>query len=91
MTERAYMLIHQLSSACWGTMAEFRDEMKNLEELMKIIKNIYKEHTRIPPEDLEDILSHDLWWNAKKCKRMGLIDKIIKENTKMAVNETSPF
>ena len=36
-----YMLIHQLSSGCWGKMHEIEDEFKNLTHLMEKIKNIY--------------------------------------------------
>ena len=40
MNEHAFMLIHQLSSACWGTYEEMKDDMKNNDLLMKTIKQI---------------------------------------------------
>ena len=43
----AYMLIHQLSSSCWGKMNEIEDEFKNLQSIMKRIKDIYKENANI--------------------------------------------
>lgn len=77
MGKHAHMLIHQLSSVFWGTMADFDDEMKNLKKLMKIIKKIYCKHTSVPKASLDKILKHDLWWSAKKCLRLKLVDKIL--------------
>jgi len=73
----SFMLIHQLSTVFWGKMHEFDDEMKNLDNLMKIIKNIYKEHTSVKDEKLDEILKHDIWWDAKKCKKFNLVDDIL--------------
>ena len=57
----SFMLIHQLSTVFWGKMHEFDDEMKNLENLMKLIKNIYKEYTSVKDDKIEEILKHDIW------------------------------
>lgn len=74
----SFMLIHQLSTVFWGKMQEFDDEMKNLGNLMKIIKNIYKKHTKVPPKKLDEILKHDLWWDADTCLKFNLVDEILK-------------
>ena len=73
------MLIHQLSTIFWGKMHEFDDEIKNLENLMKMIKDIYKEHTEVPINKLDEILKHDLWWDADKCKEFKLVDDIKRD------------
>jgi ATP-dependent protease ClpP protease subunit len=44
---------------------------------MKKIKKIYSENTKIPKEELDKILKHDIWWEAEKCLEYGLIDEII--------------
>lgn len=80
ITENSFMLIHQLSSQTWGKMDELEDEMKNLQQLMDKIKDIYKRNTRLKGYELDEILKHDIWWNAEKCLEVGLIDKIIKKN-----------
>ena len=77
MNEHAFMLIHQLSSACWGTYEEMKDDMENNDLLMKTIKQIYVEHTKIPKKKLNEVLKRDLWWDAKTCLEYGLIDEII--------------
>ena len=71
-----YMLIHQLSSSCWGKMSEIEDEFKNLQELMEKIKDIYKEYTNIPKKELSELLKHDLWLDSSKCLKYGLVEEI---------------
>lgn len=77
INRHAYMLIHQLSSGMWGKYEECKDEISNLDKLMVMIKQVYKEYTRIPMSKLDGILKHDLWFNANECKEYGLIDEII--------------
>lgn len=77
MHKHSFMLIHQLSSWMIGKYAELQDDMKNNDLLMKTIKGIYEEHTKIPKKQLSNILKHDLWWDAEKCLEYGLIDGII--------------
>jgi ATP-dependent Clp protease protease subunit len=72
----AYMLIHQLSSGCWGKMSEIEDEFRNLQDLMDKIKELYKEHANIPKKELTELLKHDLWLDANKCLKYGLVDEL---------------
>lgn len=74
--QNAHMLIHQLSSCAWGKMNELEDEFDNNKLLMEKIKNIYKKHANIPKKELNEILKHDLWWEADKCMQYGLVDSI---------------
>jgi ATP-dependent protease ClpP protease subunit len=77
MTQHSYMLIHQLSSACWGKMVEIDDEYENLKEFMNQICTIYESKTNLTRKQLRELLKHDRWWNAQTCLEKGLIDKII--------------
>ena len=77
MSRNSYMLVHQLSSTFWGTYANFEDEKKNLDMMMKTIKDVYKKYTKLPMKKLDEILKHDLMWDAKTCLEYGLIDEIV--------------
>ena len=77
MSRNSYMLIHQLSSNFWGTYANFEDEKKNLDLMMKTIKSVYKKYTKLPMKKLDEILKHDLLWDAMTCLEYGLIDEIV--------------
>jgi len=70
------MLIHQLSSMSYGKYTELEDDMENNKNLMDTIKAIYKAHTKVPMKKLDEILKHDLWFDANKCLQLGLVDEI---------------
>ena len=74
----ASMLIHQLSSWFGGKMTEIDDDYKNLEQMMKTIKGIYKDHTKMTVSQLDDFLKHDVWWMSEKCVQLGLVDEVWK-------------
>lgn len=75
--KHAFMLIHQLSAGSWGKYEDLKDDMTNNDLLMRKIKGIYEEYTKIPKKQLNEILKHDLWWDAKTCLEYGLVDEII--------------
>ena len=77
MSRNSYMLVHQLSTSFWGTYANFEDEKQNVDLMMKSIKTVYEEYTKIPMKKLDEILKHDLMWDAKTCLEYGMIDEII--------------
>ena len=77
MHRNACMLVHQLSGLLWGKFQDMQDDMQNSEMLMKKIKDIYKQHTKIPKREMDNILKHDLWWEAEKCLEYGLVDELI--------------
>lgn len=72
----AFMLIHQLSSGCWGKMREIEDEFQNLTELMDRIKVIYKENSKLRKKQIKKLLRHDLWLNSDTAIEYGLVDEI---------------
>tara|TARA_B100000214_G_scaffold375219_1_gene360636 strand:- start:2807 stop:3445 length:639 start_codon:yes stop_codon:yes gene_type:complete len=77
MHRNSFMLIHQLSSGMWGTYRQLQDDMENCDVLMDRIREIYKRHTKIPKTKLNELLKHDLWWDAETCLKYGMIDEII--------------
>ena len=77
INKHAYMLVHQLSSGMWGKYKEMKDEMENVDNMMKTIREIYLEYTKIPKKKLDEILDHDLWFDAETCLKYGLVDEII--------------
>lgn len=79
ISKNSYMLIHQLSNVHWGNFEQLKDNMKNSKELMRMIRNVYLNHTTIPKKKLKKILKKDLWFNAEKCIELGLVDGIYGE------------
>jgi len=75
--ENSFILIHQLSSGFWGKYEEWKDETKNNDLLMARLHAIYAERTRLPKKKVEEILKRDLWFDAKKALKCGLVDEIL--------------
>ena len=76
MMPNSYMLIHNISSGFWGKMHEFEDEMKNLNELTKKLKEIYRKNSNLTKAQLEKLLKTDLLISANECLKYNLIDEI---------------
>lgn len=72
----AFILIHQLSSMFWGKYEEFKDEMKNNDLLMKHIRGMYAERTKLTKAKIGQILKKDLWFDAATALKAGLVDEI---------------
>lgn len=70
------MMIHQLSCGFDGKMNEIEDEVRNLRLTMNIMKDIYNTYTKIKERDMDTLLKTDKYWDAKKCKKYGLVDEI---------------
>lgn len=77
ISKNTCMLIHQISSGMWGNYAEFKEEVQNLDLIMKLVKNIYLKHTKFKSKELDDLLEKDLVLSADKCLEKGLVDCII--------------
>ena len=75
--KNSMMLIHQLSTANYGKYSELEDDMENNRRLMKSIKDIYKQYTKVPMKHIDEILKHDLWFDSAKCLELGLVDEIL--------------
>lgn len=72
----AHLLIHQLSGGMYGKYAELQDEMQNCDKLMKLLKEFYKKHTKMPMKKLEEILSKDIWLSPEDVVAYGIADEI---------------
>lgn len=78
MTKHSVILLHQLSMGIEHSKFEqIEDQYKNGAIFMQLIKNIYLEHSKMKPQELDDILSHDYWLNSSQAKNLGLVDIII--------------
>lgn len=75
--KNSMMLIHQLSTGTYGKFSELEDDMENNKRLMKMIKDIYKQYTKVPMKNIDEILKHDLWFDSAKCLEFGLVDQIL--------------
>ena len=77
ISPNGYMLIHNMSiGGFWGKMHEFEDEMKNMTQLTKSLKNIYKTYGKINRTQIDSLLKKDLLLNSSVAKKYGFVDEI---------------
>lgn len=76
ITPNSYMLIHQLSTYFGGNFEQIKDEFGNCEKIMKQLKDIYANRTKLNRKQLNDILKRDVNWSADECIKYGLVDEI---------------
>lgn len=74
--KNSMMMIHELSTGGYGKFSELEDQAENNKRLMKSIKSIYKEYTKIPMSKIDEILKHDIWFDANTCLEYGLVDVV---------------
>jgi ATP-dependent Clp endopeptidase proteolytic subunit ClpP len=72
-----HMMIHQLSGDMYGKFTEIEDSFEDYSNLMKLLKQYYKEYTKVPMKKIDEILKHDLSMSAEKCLEYGLVDQIL--------------
>lgn len=77
ITKNSCMLIHQVSSGLWGNYMEFKDEVKNLDLIMTLIKSVYLKKSKFKVRELEKILQRDIFLSAEESLKYGLVDEII--------------
>ena len=71
------ILIHHLSSGTWGTYEQIKDHMEQSTHLMNQMIGFYQNRSRMKEEEIREILKRDLWFDAEKALRLGLIDEIV--------------
>lgn len=77
MTENSFILIHELRTYVSGTYSNLEDDYENSKLLMKKMIKYYKKNSKIPESVLQTLLKKDIYIEAKKSKKYGLIDKIV--------------
>lgn len=77
MGRHATLLIHQVSGDMYGKFTEMEDSMESYKELMKCLKNIYKEYTKLPMKKLDELMTRDIYLSAQECLEYGIIDQIL--------------
>lgn len=70
------ILIHQLSTAFWGKYVDLLDEVRNSEDLMKSVKDIYTTYTRMRVDRVDNLLSKELYMNTDDAIQHGFVDEV---------------
>lgn len=71
MSQNSYVLIHQLSTLVAGTYQNLKDQMQNCEKIMNSFKKIYLKELKVEKEELDKLLSKDLWLSREQAINLG--------------------
>lgn len=72
-----HVLIHQITSGgFWGKFEELKDEMTVCKQLMDMIRNIYKEKTKIPEKTFRTLMKRDVYLSPEECLNYGIVHEI---------------
>jgi len=74
--KNSFMLLHQLRGSQSGKFEDMQDEIKNSEKIMKLIREMVKDNSKIEPKEIDEILKHEWWLTASECMAYGLVDEI---------------
>lgn len=72
----SYLLIHQITTYFRGKHEEWKDETANLEALMARLRTLYARYTGLSPAKAEEIMKHDLWFDARRALEDRMVDEI---------------
>lgn len=74
----AYLMVHQLWSAFWGTYEEFKTEQAFLDMLMDRLYGIYTKHSALKKKQIVKMLKKDTWLDSNKAIEYGFVDEVLK-------------
>jgi ATP-dependent protease ClpP protease subunit len=77
ITQKSFILIHQISSDFWGKYDEMEDHKENMDRFMKMMMDMYVDRTKLPKARLKEMLKRDLWFTSAEALEYGLVDEVL--------------
>ena len=74
--KHSFCLIHQMRSGMFGTYEEMKDEMKNNDNIMKVMRDIYGKFTKISKRKLDNFMKKDIYLDSTEAIRLGVADAV---------------
>lgn len=76
MQHHATALLHEVRSSHWGKLSDLQDSLDNTKQTMDSIIDFYAQKTKIPKEQLPELLRRDRDWTPAVCLEKGIVDEI---------------
>jgi|SRR3989304_6175777 len=77
-TKHTRILIHEVSSVCYGKTSEIQDESVEIKKLNDLLRDIIADRTHKTKEEIDDKCKRkDVWFSAEEALEWGLIDSIV--------------
>lgn len=77
--KNALMMIHQLRTIIGGKFDEIEEDFKNSKlDMHRLIELYHSElNGKMSKKQIEEALTHDIWWNSKTCVEKGLCHSVV--------------
>jgi ATP-dependent Clp protease protease subunit len=77
MSEHAYLMIHEASTATWGKISELRDEVELIDKLEERMLAILAERSTLSAKQIKAKCARRDWWiDSKEALKLGFIDVV---------------
>jgi len=76
--KNALMMIHQLRTVIGGKFDEIEEDFRNSKLDMKRLIELYHLELggKMTKKQIEEVLSHDIWWDSQTCVKKGLCHSV---------------
>lgn len=95
MHNLAFVLIHEgsIMPSPFKSMkeSEFRFTGRVMDVLTNTYRDVYLQHTKIPPKVLDDMLSRDMFINYKQCLKYRVVDRVLFINQKVVQQNLATY
>lgn len=77
MVPMATSLVHDYSTTTSGKAADIQFDLEAGSAFTATISKVYRQRTRIPATQLDELLQRDMVLSAQQCLRMGICDRVL--------------
>lgn len=78
MSEHAYLMVHEASTATWGKISELRDEVELIDKLEERMLLILAERSTMSVKQIKTRSARKDWWmDAKEALKYGFVDEVV--------------
>ncbi|AXF86649.1 ATP-dependent Clp protease proteolytic subunit 1 [Ephemeroptericola cinctiostellae] len=75
--ENAYLMVHGVSGACYGSYADMREQAAVMEAVESTMASMYMEATGQDEATVKGWMSKDTWFDGKQALEAGLCDEVV--------------
>ncbi|MGX9694531.1 head maturation protease, ClpP-related [Achromobacter anxifer] len=88
MPENAQIMIHEPTTAAWGTVAELKASVSQMENIIESVIAAYARRSGQPPEKIVEMMGATTWMSAFEARALGFCD-LIEESVEIAMSTNS--
>jgi ATP-dependent Clp protease protease subunit len=76
MPEDSFLMIHNTMGGAFGDAEDLRDMAALMDKLQVQIANIYQKRTKLPEQDILDMMAAETWMTAAEAHAKGFADQV---------------